>query len=146
MVETPSEPKHFEAMDLTTVQRYLEESDVRFAILFGSHVQGEDHHGSDVDIAIAFPRTLTSKERFHRRNRIDAELQRHAEGFVDVSDLEELPLPIARAALEEGIVVHGDDDVVECYREKIEEQYHETNRERERDREQFIDDLATGKI
>lgn len=62
----------------------------------------------DVDVALRFPDRLNARDRFRRRNRIDAELQTYADGFVDVSDVETLPTPVARAALHDGIRIVGD--------------------------------------
>nr|WP_245810826.1 nucleotidyltransferase domain-containing protein [Halorubrum halodurans] len=88
-----------DGVDVAAIRRYLAETDVCFAVLFGSRVRGETHESSDVDVALRFPEDLSPKERFRRRNRIDADLQSYADDFVDVSDIEHLPLPIARAAL-----------------------------------------------
>jgi CHAD domain-containing protein len=68
------------------------------------------------------------------------------DAFVDVSDVEALPLPIARAALRDGIRLVGDDREVDAYRERVEAEYEETATERERDRREFVDRLATGEL
>ncbi|WP_231899214.1 nucleotidyltransferase domain-containing protein [Halorubrum trapanicum] len=112
------------------MRRYLAETDVRFAVLFGSRVRGDGHESSDVDVALRFPDDLSPTERFRRRNRIDADLQSHADAFVDVSDIEDLPVPIARAALRDGIRLVGDDRDVDAYRERVEAEYEETATER----------------
>ncbi|WP_241981567.1 hypothetical protein [Halorubrum sp. GN11_10-6_MGM] len=44
------------------------------------------------------------------------ELQGHADAFVDVSDIGALRLPMARAALQDGIRLVGDDRDVDAYR------------------------------
>lgn len=135
-----------EGVDVAAIRRYLAEADVRFAILFGSRVRGDAHESSDVDVALRFPDDLSPTERFRRRNRIDADLQGHADAFVDVSDVDDLPLPIARAALRDGIRLVGDDRDIDAYRERVEAEYEETATERERDRREFVDRLATGEL
>ena len=135
-----------EGVDVAAIRRYLAEADVRFAVLFGSRVRGEAHESSDVDVALRFPDDLSPTERFRRRNRIDADLQSHADAFVDVSDIDSLPLPIARAALRDGIRLVGDDRDIDTYRERVEAEYEETATERERDRREFVDRLAKGDI
>ena len=135
-----------EGVDVAAMRRYLAETDVCFAVLFGSRVRGDAHESSDVDVALRFPDDLSPTERFRRRNRIDAELQSHADAFVDVSDIEALPLPIARAALRDGIRLVGDDREVDAYRDRVEAEYEETATERERDRREFVDRLAKGEL
>ena len=135
-----------DGVDVEAIRRYLAETDVRFAILFGSRVRGETHESSDVDVAIQFPENLSPKERFRRRNRIDTDLQGYADDFVDVSDIEDLPLPIARVALREGVRLVGDERDVDAYRERIVAEYERAAADRERDRREFIDQLAKGDI
>ncbi|WP_050033603.1 nucleotidyltransferase domain-containing protein [Halorubrum halophilum] len=50
-------------VDVAAIRQYLAETDVRFAILFGSRVRGDTHDSSDVDVY---------------RERIDAEYERTA--------------------------------------------------------------------
>ena len=133
-----------DGVDVAAIRRYLAETDVRFAVLFSSRVRGETHESSDVDVALRFPEDLSPKERFRRRNRIDADLQGYADDFVDVSDIENLPLPIARAALQNGVRLVGDERDVDVYRERIDAEYERTTADRERDRREFIDRLAKG--
>jgi len=135
-----------DGVDVAAMRRYLAETDVRFAILFGSRVRGNTHESSDVDVALRFSEDMSPKERFRRRNRIDADLQAHADGFVDVSDIEGLPLPVARAALEDGMRLVGDERDIDAYRKHIAIRYEDSAAERERDRREFIDRLAKGKI
>ncbi|MDB2242994.1 nucleotidyltransferase domain-containing protein [Halorubrum ezzemoulense] len=133
-------------MDVAALRRYLATTDVRFAVLFGSRVRGETHDSSDVDVVLRFPEELSPKERFCRRNRIDTDLQGYADDFVDVSDIEDLPLPIGRAALREGVRLVGDERELTAYREQIDAEYERTAADRERDRREFIDRLARGDI
>lgn len=131
-------------VDLDGMTEYLEEMPVVFALLFGSHAHGTARPESDVDVALRFADDLTDRERFRLRNRIDAELQRFADGFVDVSDVEALPTEVAYGALRNGRVLVGDESVVRRYQDRVAEAYEETADERERERREFIDRLARG--
>lgn len=140
-----SEPT-VEGVDIEGMEEYLAETDVVFAVLFGSHARGTADESSDVDVAVRFPDDLDERDRFYLRNRIDAEIQEYAEGFVDVSDIESLPVPVAYAALRDGILLAGDDDALDTYQDRVETEYEATADERERERQEFIDRLARGDV
>ena len=141
---TDAGEQRIDGVDFDRMRPYLAETDVVFAILFGSHASGTARESSDVDIALRFPATMSDHERFDARNRIDADLQAYANGFVDVSDIDSLPTAVAHAALQDGITLVGDEAVVEAYREDVEATYEATADERERERQEFIDRLAQG--
>lgn len=127
------------------MREYLAQTEeVVFAVLFGSHARGTANESSDVDVALRFPEEMDARDRFHLRNRIDAELQKYAEGFVDVSDVTSLPTPVAYAALRDSILLVGDEQAIEEYQEGVEREYEATADERERERREFIDRLARG--
>ena len=128
--------------DVDAMSDYLSQTEVVFAVLFGSRAQGTADESSDVDVALQFPDEMDIHERFRLRNRIDASLQEYAEGFVDVSDIGSLPTPIAHAALLDGIVLVGDEHVVELFRDQVKQEYEATADERERERRESIDRLA----
>jgi predicted nucleotidyltransferase len=138
--------RDIEGVDLDGLRRALEQTEVVFAVLFGSRVEGTAHTESDVDIALRFPESLTPKARFRLRNRIDAELQSYAEGFVDVSDFESLPVSVAHAALQNGLVMCGDEGAVSEYRGQVTTEYETTKADRDREREEFLDRLARGDV
>ena len=135
-----------EGIDISGLRSYLGDTRIRFAILFGSYAQGMEDSDSDVDIALRFPDEMDAYERFQSRNRIDAELQEYASGFVDVSDIETLPTPVAYAALRDGIVLVGDEHAVRSYQEQVTAEYDATSHDRERERREFIDRLARGDV
>lgn len=133
-------------VDLDGIREYLDGTPVVFAVLFGSHARGTADSTSDVDVALRFPDGMDAHERFRARNRIDAELQRFADGFVDASDIETLPTSVAVAALRDGVRLVGDEDAITSYRERIERAHDATAAERERERQAFIDRLARGDV
>lgn len=135
-----------EGVDIEAMETYLAETDVEFAVLFGSHARGTADESSDVDVTLRFPESLDEHDRFHRRNRIDAGLQEYAERFVDVSDVESLPTPVAYAALRDGILLVGDEAALNTYKDRVEFEYEATADERERERQEFIDRLARGDV
>lgn len=135
-----------EGVDLAGMGAYLEGTPVVFAVLFGSRARGRADAASDVDVALCFPDEMDAHERFRRRNRIDADLQQYADGFVDVSDIDALPTPVAYAALRDGLQIVGDEQAVEMYREQVEAEYEATAEERERERQAFIRRLAEGDL
>lgn len=113
---TDAGDQRIDGVDVDGMSAYLARSPVVFAVLFGSHARGTADESSDVDVALGFPDGMTVHERFDARNRIDAELQEYAEHFVDVSDVESLPTPVAYASLQDAITLAGAEDVVEAYR------------------------------
>lgn len=133
-----------EGVNLDEMSDYLARTGIVFAVLFGSYARGTADDSSDVDVALRFPEEMDAHERFRLRNRIDAHLQEYAKGFVDVSELGSLPTPVAHAALRDGIVLTGDDQAVESYREQVKQEYEANADERERERREFIDRLARG--
>lgn len=141
---TSADEPSIRGVNLTGMREYLARTAVVFAVLFGSHARETANESSDVDIALGFPEEMDDHERFHARNCIDADLQEYAEGFVDVSDVDSLPTPVAYAALRDGIVLVGDQQTVEEYREQVEREYDASADERERERREFIDRLARG--
>ncbi|PSQ23840.1 DNA polymerase III subunit beta [Halobacteriales archaeon QS_9_67_17] len=131
-----------DGVDTDGMQAYLSGTEVVFAVLFGSRATGDATDASDVDIALRFPGRLDAHERFRRRNRIDAELQTYADGFVDVSDIVTLPTPVARAALHDGVRLVGDETEVAAYHERVDREYESTTAERGQD--ELIRRLADG--
>ena len=100
-----TEESTVEEADIDGMSAYLAQTTVEFALLFGSHARGVASASSDVDIALRFPEEMNAHERFWLRNRIDAELQQYTASFVDVSDIDTLPMSVAYAALHEGVLL-----------------------------------------
>lgn len=131
-------------VDFAGIAEYLAGTGVVFAVLFGSRARGTADESSDVDIALRFPEEMDDHERFHARNRIDADLQAYASGSVDVSDIDSLPTPVAHAALQDGVVLVGDEQTVREYRERVGREHEASADERKRENRAFIDRLARG--
>jgi len=133
-------------VDVDGMREYLAQTDVIFAVLFGSHARGTATESSDIDIALRFPDDIDDYERFKRRNRVDSTLQRYASGFVDVSDVEGLPTHVAHTALRDGIPIVGNERAIADYQQRVAAAYERDRSEREQERRAFIDRLARGDV
>ncbi|SFR90327.1 Predicted nucleotidyltransferase [Halomicrobium zhouii] len=144
-MDEPGEPA-IDEVDVEGMREYLAGEEVVFALLFGSHARGTADASSDVDVALRFPGEMDAHERFRRRNRIDAALQEYADGFVDVSDISSLPIPVAHAALRDGVRLVGDEQTIDEYRTQVQTEYESSSAARKADDEAFIERLARGEI
>ena len=92
---------------------------VRVAWVFGSRVRGAARPDSDLDLAVAFPRTLDDEGRFQARLQIVAAVT-DALGALgeraDVVDIDESDAAVAFAALSEGrlVLARSEDERVEA--------------------------------
>lgn len=131
--------------DAEAMRAYLRDQPLEFALLFGSQVTGTATEQSDIDLVVKFSDALEPDDRFRRRNRIAGELMaRLGRDDVDVSDLEHLPTEIAHSALQEGVLLVGDEETVEKYREQVTTTYEQTAADRKRDREALLRRLEQG--
>ncbi|WP_167837307.1 nucleotidyltransferase domain-containing protein [Halosimplex halophilum] len=92
---------------------------VEFAVVFGSQIAGEPNRSSDLDVAVKFADDLSDRERFEKRCFLSGDLQREDAPFVDLSDIEMLPVDIARDAVD-GRFLCGDERAFERFRADIE--------------------------
>jgi len=117
------------------------EEGVVFAVVFGSSVSGEARPSSDVDVGIKFEADLTERERFRRRYVLSATLQRTEWPFVDVSDIEELPLPVAHRVVC-GDLLCGDKAAFRRFKQNTEAAYEESRGELSERSRTVIDRIA----
>ena len=113
---------------------YLAQTEVIFAVLFGSYAGGTADESPDIEITLRFPDELSEAERFRRCNRIDADLQ----AYTDVSDIEFLPTHVAHAALQDGAHLVGDQEVITTYKQYVDAEYDADASERDQGRRVFI--------
>jgi len=108
-------------IDIDEVRGVIEEYPVRCALLFGSHARGTATSSSDVDVAVAFEGGLSDENRLERRIELTTALSK-ALGVddVDVTDLDRVRSEIGRSVLETGVVLVGDIEIVDEYRERFE--------------------------
>lgn len=100
------------------------DSDVQFAVAFGSHSTGEPTQSSDIDLAVKFADDLSDRERFDKRCFLSGDLQREDAPFVDLSDIETLPLDVAHDAVNARFVC-GDERAFERFKTDIEATFDE---------------------
>lgn len=117
------------------------DQDVEFVVAFGSQITGEQTRSSDLDLAVKFSDDLSDRERFDKRCFLSGHLQQEGAPFVDLSDIEALPLDVAHDAVD-GQFVCGDERAFEQFQEDVEARFaeqRETLRRRQRD---VIDRIA----
>jgi len=73
--------------------------DIVFTVGFGSQLSDESTTLSDFDLAVKFSDELSERERFQKRCFLSGELQQEDWPFIDVSDIESLPLDVAHDAV-----------------------------------------------
>lgn len=130
----------------TSVLATLEDSlscdpDVEFAVAFGSRVSGTPTRSSDFDVAIKFVEKLSARERFRKRCFLAGDLQREGEPFVDVSDIEDLPLEVAADAVD-GSLVCGDEQAFRQFKSEIEARFSAERSDIRRRQRDVIDRIA----
>ena len=138
------DPTSADGIDLDGIRGYLRDQPLRFALLFGSRPRGSGDGSSDVDVTLAFEDSLDRKERFRRRNRIDAALQAYADVQIDVSDFESLPMSVAREAVREGVLLVGEERTLRRLEKQLEEEFESTDGERRRERRRTLDRPSSG--
>lgn len=131
-----------DGLDLEAMSEFLAATEVVYAVLFGSRVRDDAGPGSDVDVVLQFSEDFEDRQRFDRRNRIDAALQSYADAFVDVSDVEHLSPTVACRALRDGRLLVGDETAVAADLDRFERCVASTDAERERERRDVVDRLA----
>ncbi|WP_254864590.1 type VII toxin-antitoxin system MntA family adenylyltransferase antitoxin [Halovivax gelatinilyticus] len=104
---------------LTAIGNALcEDEDVAFAVLFGSQLTGDERASSDVDVAVKFEEGLTATERFQKRCFLSGSLQREDGPFVDITDIETLPIDVAHDAVR-GELLCGDRHDFEQFKKAV---------------------------
>nr|WP_233521820.1 MULTISPECIES: nucleotidyltransferase domain-containing protein [unclassified Haloferax] len=75
------------------------DSDIKFVVTLGSQIMGGATMASDLDIAVKFADSLSARDRFEKQCFLSGDLQWEDAPFVDVSDIETLPLDVAHDAV-----------------------------------------------
>jgi predicted nucleotidyltransferase len=117
------------------------DADIVFAAVFGSHVRGGGHAASDIDLAVKFTDDLSSHERFQKQCFLSGTLQREDGPFVDVSDIENLPVKVAHDAVN-GELLCGDQESFERVRERIESSFEDEQDDLRRRHRDVIEGIA----
>ncbi|WP_251328492.1 type VII toxin-antitoxin system MntA family adenylyltransferase antitoxin [Haloplanus pelagicus] len=115
--------------------------EITFAVLFGSQISGESTLSSDFDLAIKFANELSDRDRFEKRCFLSGDLQHEGRPFIDVSDIESLPLDVAHDAVN-GELLCGDEQVFEQFKRDIEAEFDEQRETLRRQQRAVIDRIA----
>ena len=115
--------------------------DIEFVVVFGSRAKGTERSSSDLDIAVKFDPDLTSEDRFRKRCRLSARLQENDSPFVDLSDIDELPLEFAHAAVN-GELICGDREAFREFKTEVEDRFENSREEIERQQLDLIHRIA----
>lgn len=117
------------------------DADIEFAVAFGSDVEGDPHPSSDFDVAVKFADGLSSHARFQKRCFLSGDLQRETAPFVDVSDIEALPLEVAHDAVT-GEFLCGNEGAFRQFKTNIEAAFEERRDHIRRHERGVIDRIA----
>ena len=114
---------------------------VEFVVAFGSRPAGESTPASDLDIAVKFAADLSAGERFEKRCFLSGDLQHDDAPFVDLSDIETLPLDVANDAVN-GTFVCGDEHAFEQFKTIVEAAFDDQRDTIRRQQRDVIDRIA----
>jgi len=117
------------------------DTDIEYVVVFGSQVSGQSTASSDLDLAVKFVDALSDHERFEKRCFLSGDLQREGAPFVDVADIEALPLDVAHDVVN-GEFVCGDKEAFEQFKTEIEAGFSECREEIRRQQRDVIDRIA----
>lgn len=132
---------HGRRLPSTIEDELCHDPDVEFVVVFGSRMEGSSRASSDFDVAVKFTDELSSADRFRKHCRLASEVQETDTPFVDLSDVETLPLPVAYAAVN-GTFVCGDEEVFETVRETITSKFEDERPAIEREQRELIQRIA----
>jgi len=114
---------------------------VEFVVVFGSWSTSEATPASDFDVAVKFADDLSASERFEKRCFLSGDIQRDDAPFIDLSDIETLPLDVAYDAVN-GTFVCGDDRAFERFKTVIEATFADQSDSLRRQQRDVIDRIA----
>ena len=134
------------SVDRSQVRSALEETvcadpEIVFAVAFGSWIAGTSTPESDLDVAVKFEVDLSKRDRFEKRCALSGGLQHEAFPFIDVSDVESLPLDVAHDAVN-GELLCGDEAAFETFKTNVEAEFDEQRESIRRHQRTVIDRIA----
>jgi len=135
MGSTDGRPSLLDALE----ESLCRDRDIEFAVTFGSQL--DSAQPSDLDIAVKFADELSVSERFRKRCFLSGNLQREAQQFVDISDIETLPLDVAHDAVT-GEFLCGDEQAFRRFREQVETEFERQREDIRRQQQATIDRIA----
>lgn len=118
-----------------------QDSDVEFAVIFGSQIAVKPNASSDIDVAVKFDDELSDHEKFRKWCFLSGDLQESDAPFVDISNIEALPIEVAHAAVN-GKFLCGDEQAFCEFKAAIEEEFEDQHEEIRRHQEHVIERIA----
>lgn len=115
--------------------------DIVFVIAFGSRVTDGSHQSSDLDLAIKFDEELSANERFRKWCFLSGDLQQSDAPFIDISDIETLPIDVANDAIK-GEFLCGDEAAFQAFKADVEQAFDEQREDIRRQQREVIDRIA----
>jgi predicted nucleotidyltransferase len=125
----------------TLEESLCRDSDIEFVVAFGSQVTGDSRSSSDLDLAVKFADDLSSHERFQKRCFLSGNLQQADAPFIDLSDVEDLPLNVAHDAVN-GEFLCGNEQAFHQFKTEIEASFEKQRDEIRRHQQDVIDRIA----
>lgn len=117
------------------------DTDIEFVVLFGSQSSDDSRPSSDVDIAVKFADDLSSHERFRKRCFLSGDLQQDNAPYIDVSDIQALPIAVAHDAVN-GEFLCGDQRTFHQFKADLQSSFDEQHNDIRRERRAVIDRIA----
>jgi predicted nucleotidyltransferase len=125
----------------TLEESLCRDSDIEFVVAFGSQVTDDSRSSSDLDLAVKFADDLSSHERFQKRCFLSGNLQQADAPFIDLSDIEDLPLNVAHDAVN-GEFLCGNEQAFHQFKTEIEASFEKQRDEIRRHQQDVIDRIA----
>lgn len=125
----------------TLEESLCRDSDIEFVVVFGSQVTGDSRSSSDLDLAVKFADDLSSHERFQKRCFLSGNLQQADAPFIDLSDIEDLPLDVAHDAVN-GEFLCGNEQAFHRFKTEIEASFEKQRDDIRRHQQDVIDRIA----
>jgi len=125
----------------TLEESLCRDSDIEFVVAFGSQVTDDSRSSSDLDFAVKFADDLSSHERFQKRCFLSGNLQQADAPFIDLSDIEDLPLNVAHDAVN-GEFLCGNEQAFHQFKTEIEASFEKQRDEIRRHQQDVIDRIA----
>jgi len=98
---------------LPGIQEMLRAHDIELAYIFGSTASREERQGSDIDLAVLLPRSVSTRKRFSIRLALQAKLTQKYKKEFDVIVLNDIgSLLFKYVIISEGVLVYRRDEVV----------------------------------
>ena len=125
----------------TLEESLCRDSDIEFVVAFGSQVTDDSRSSSDLDLAVKFADDLSSHERFQKRCFLSGNLQQADAPFIDLSDIEDLPLNVAHDAVN-GEFLCGNEQAFHQFKTEIEASFEKQRDEIRCHQQDVIDRIA----